>query len=118
MTKKIICLFLFLSVISLHAQKWKGQPNISTDLRDSGLTLDDQQKLFTNHLNFSDHYSFTKIATDQNEIQFEQKFNGVPVEFSNYTVKIQNGKLVSGTGHLFEFKPTMNTTPLRPEMCA
>lgn len=117
MTKKIFCLFLLLCFgLTNHAQELKSKTNTSfIDLKDSGLMLGDYEKLFTRELQLSNQFTFSKINSFEDQLGFvhekyEQRLNGLKIEFSNYTLHAKNGKLVSASGELYNIKG-LNTNP-------
>ncbi len=94
-----------------------GQPSLITFSDVSTYKGTDSQKVFKEQLGLKDNQSFRKVKAETDKQGYtHEKFQlyeqGIKVEFANYTLHSQNGKLVSMNGEYYNIENVKLTPAL------
>lgn len=94
-----------------------GQPSLITFSKESTYKGTDSQKVFKEQLGLKDNQAFkiVKAETDKQGYtheKFQLYEQGIKVEFANYTLHSQNGKLVSMNGEYYNIENVKLTPSL------
>ncbi|MBE8727533.1 M4 family metallopeptidase [Flavobacterium hungaricum] len=94
-----------------------GQPSLITFSNESTYKGTDSQKVFKEQLGLKDNQTFRKVRTETDRQGYtHEKFQlyeqGIKVEFANYTLHSQNGKLVSMNGEYYNIENVKLTPAL------
>lgn len=118
-------LILSLSAAAQVTDKRVSQKNVSENGQPSLITFSDvstykgtdSQKVFKEQLGLKDNQSFRKVKAETDKQGYtHEKFQlyeqGIKVEFANYTLHSQNGKLVSMNGEYYNIENVKLTPAL------
>ncbi|MFD1601999.1 M4 family metallopeptidase [Flavobacterium artemisiae] len=94
-----------------------GQPSLITFSKESTYKGTDSQKVFKEQLGLKDNQTFRIVRTETDKQGYvHEKFQlyeqGIKVEFANYTLHSQNGKLVSMNGEYYNIENVKLTPAL------
>lgn len=118
-------LILSLSAVAQNTDKRIEQKNVSENGQPSLITFSDvstykgtdSQKVFKEQLGLKDNQTFRKVKTETDKQGYtHEKFQlyeqGIKVEFANYTLHSENGKLVSMNGEYYNIENVKLTPSL------
>ncbi|GAA6767684.1 hypothetical protein AAFH68_36340 [Flavobacterium sp. CGRL1] len=97
-----------------------GQPSLITFSDVSTYKGTDSQKVFKEQLGLKDNQTFRKVKTETDKQGYtHEKFQlyeqGIKVEFANYTLHSENGRLVSMNGEYYNIENVKLTPALSPQ---
>lgn len=93
-----------------------GEPSLIVFQKESSYRLQDANTLFKNQLQSGENDTFVQIKSETDNLgyvhhKYQQKYNGVAVEFATYTLHAKNGRVNTMSGEFYNVKD-VNTTPV------